>query len=70
MELKINSIVKHVNTKEVYEVIDIKGSIVLCNPINLPSLKNHQIPFKINELEVMMEEETDAFDILFGNKDE
>lgn len=65
MQLKVNSIVKHKDTKEVYEVILMIGSMVLCRPVNLPSLKDKEVPFRADELEVMMEEETDIFNVLF-----
>jgi len=68
--VKKGSIVKKNGTKEIYEVLSIVGSILMCRAVNVPSLKNHPsyIPLQVSEVDVMMDGETDAFDILFGDK--
>lgn len=68
MAIKVNSIVKNKNTKEIYEVISITGVIALCKAVNLPI--DDLVPFRLSELEVMMEDETDAFNILFRGDDD
>jgi len=74
MEIKVKNIVRVRGTSEVYEVINIIGKVLLCKPINRNLSKEfikHGMPIKADEVEVLMDEETDAFNLLFkGNSDE
>jgi hypothetical protein len=68
MEIKIRNIVRVKGTTEVYEVLNIIGDLLLCKPINKnldKAFQKHGMPLKKTEVEVVMEEETDAFNILF-----
>ena len=68
MEIKIRNIVQVKGTNEVYEVLDIIGEVLLCKPINHnldKTYAKHGLPIKKSEVEVLMDEETDAFNILF-----
>lgn len=68
--VKTGSIVRRVGTKEIYEVISIVGSVLMCKSVNVPALKKieHNIPLQESEVEIMIDGETDAFDILFGEE--
>lgn len=70
--VKKGSIVRKTGTKEIYEVLEVMGTIVLCKSVNVAALKKlpHNIPMQVSEVEVMMDGETDAFDILFGDRDD
>lgn len=70
--VKKGSIVKRTGTKEIYEVLSIVGKVLLCKSVNIPALRKleHNIPLQESEVEIMMDGETDAFDILFGDSDE
>lgn len=70
--VKKGSIVRKTGTKEIYEVLSIVGAVLLCKSINVAALKKveHGIPLQESEVEIMMDGETDAFDILFGDQDE
>jgi hypothetical protein len=75
MEIKIRNIVRLLGTNEIYEVDNIIGELLLCKPINVVALKEHRvIPIKKSEVEVIMDKETDAFNLLFkdlpGGSDE
>jgi hypothetical protein len=65
MVIKKNSIVRRISTSEVYEVVEIVGKLLLCDPINLPSQKGIKTPLTEDEVEVIMDEETDTFNLLF-----
>lgn len=68
MEIRVNNIVRIKGTNEVFEVVNIKGEILICRPVNTSSnslVAAFGLPLKRSEVEVMMEEETDAFNILF-----
>lgn len=65
MEIKKNSIVKVKGTNQVFEVIEVTGAIALCLPITSTSLRGSKVPFKLDELEVLIDGETDAFNLLF-----
>lgn len=65
MHIKPNNIVRKIGTNEVYEVVTVTGKIIMCNPVNPRSYKGYPVPLKLDEVEVIMEEETDAFNILF-----
>jgi hypothetical protein len=68
MEIKIKNIVRVKGTTEVYEVINIIGKMLLCKPINHNVDKafiKHGMPIKAEEVEVVMDQETDAFNLLF-----
>ncbi len=65
MAIKRNSIVRRISTSEVFEVVDIVGKLLLCDPINLPSLKGLKVPLTEDEIEVIMDEDTDVFNLLF-----
>ena len=72
MEVKIKNIVRIKGTNEVYEVINIIGELLLCKPINHNVDKayiKHGIPVKTSEVEVVMDQETDAFNLLFKKDD-
>lgn len=66
MEIRVNNIVRLKGTNKFYEVTEIIGEIALCKSINEhnEAFKNGW-PFKKSELEVIMDEDTDAFNILF-----
>lgn len=70
--VKKGSIVRKTGTKEIYEVIDQTGNILLCKSVNVAALKklDHNIPLQVSEVEIMMDGETNAFDILFGEEDD
>ena len=70
MEIKKNSIVRKLDTNEVYEVISISGNLIIGVPININSLKGVPVPLKVSEIEMLMEEETDAFNLLFRDDDD
>jgi hypothetical protein len=68
MEIKIKNIVRIKGSSEVYEVINILGKVLLCKPINKnldKAFVKYGMPIKADEVEVVMEEETDAFNLLF-----
>jgi len=68
MEIKIKNIVRVKGTTEVYEVINIIGELLLCKPINKNLDKayiKHGMPIKAMDVEVVMDQETDAFNLLF-----
>lgn len=68
MDIKIRNIVRVKGTNEVYEVSDIIGELLLCKPVNTPIISNFTaIPIKNSEVEVIMDKETDIFNILFKN---
>ena len=69
MEIKINSIVRVKGTNQVFEVINIIGTMAYCEAVTSPELKGATVPFKLSELEVLMEEESDAFNLLFRSDD-
>jgi hypothetical protein len=70
--VKKGSIVRKTGTKEIYEVLEVNGKILLCKSVNVAALKKIacNIPMQTSEVEIMMDGETDAFDILFGDRDE
>jgi hypothetical protein len=75
MAIKLKSIVRRIGTNEIYEVIGIYGDMISCKSINnrydgVHPILNDNIPFATEELELMMEEETDVFNILFREDDE
>ena len=68
MEIKIKNIVRVKGTMEVYEVINIIGELLLCKPINKNLEKEyikHGLPIKASEVEIVMDQETDVFNMLF-----
>jgi hypothetical protein len=66
MDIKKNSIIRKINTNEIYEVVEKIGTIVVCKSVNVPALKDVSlIPLKENEIELIMDGETDAFNLLF-----
>jgi hypothetical protein len=68
MEVKIKNIVRVKGTMEVYEVINIIGKVLLCKPINHnvdKAFVKHGLPLREDEVEVVMDQETDAFNLLF-----
>ena len=68
MEVKIRNIVRLKGTSEVYEVLDIVGQMLLCRPINKNLDKayvKYGMPLKAADVEVIMDQETDAFNLLF-----
>lgn len=65
MAIKVNSIVRVKGTNQIFEVIAVTGSIALCEAVTSPELKGATVPFKLNELEILIDGETDAFNILF-----
>mgnify|MGYP006275467297 CR=1 FL=1 len=65
MEIKKNSIVRRKDTNEVFEVEEVVGTILLCTPVNVPAIKDKKIPMKIDEVEVVLDGETDVFNLLF-----
>lgn len=68
MEIKIKNIVRVKGTLEVYEVINIIGEMLLCKPINKnleADFVKHGLPLKKSDVEVVMDQETDAFNLLF-----
>lgn len=70
MDVKIRNIVRRKGTNEVYEVDNIIGELILCKPIN--TTVDHElkiIPLKISEVEVLMDQETDIFNVLFKHDD-
>ena len=70
MDIKIRNIVRKIGTNEVYEVENIIGQMLLCKPIN--TTVDHElkiVPLKASEVEVLMDQETDAFNILFKHDD-
>lgn len=68
MDIKVDYIVRHIGSKEVYEVLDVIGSMALCKSVSHPAAA--PTAFKLVELEVLMDEETDAFNVLFRSDDE
>lgn len=70
--VKKGSIVRRTGTKEIYEVLEVNGKILLCKSVNVAALKKskHSIPMQESEVEIMMDGETDAFEILFGDMNE
>lgn len=70
--VKIGSIVKKIATNEVYEVERISGTMLICKAISVASLKEaeHGVPLFESEVEVVIDGETDAFNILFGDNDD
>jgi len=73
MEIKIKNIVKLKETNEIYEVINIIGDILLCKPINAlldKTFQKYGLPLKKEDVEVMMDQETDALNILFKRESE
>lgn len=65
MEIKKNSIVRRKDTNEVFEVEEIIGNMLLCKPVNIPSIKDKKVPMTADEIEVILEGETDVFNVLF-----
>lgn len=66
MEFKIGNIVKHIGSGQILEITGIVGKLILCKPLDM----NAHIPYKQDELEIIMEEETEAFNILFKDDEE
>lgn len=70
MGVKIRSIVRKKDTNEVYEVEQIIGDMLLCKPVNV--VVEHEIkmvPLKVSEVDVLMDQETDIFNVLFKHDD-
>jgi hypothetical protein len=69
MEVKIKNIVRAKNTNEIYEVVNIIGELLICKPVNHSTghkgVDKIGLPMKVDDVEVMMDEETDAFNLLF-----
>ena len=67
--VKVGSIVKKKGTNEVYEVLELSGGMLVCKSISVVALKGSQygVPLKESEVEVVIDGETDAFNILFGD---
>lgn len=71
MRVQPRNIVRKLNTNEVFEVLMVSGKVLLCNPVNSKGHDGIPVPLKIDEVEVLMEEETDVFNLLFrDNSDE
>lgn len=64
MEIKKNSIVLAKGSDKVLEVLQIHNEIIICTPIGNDYMKI-SIPFRREDLSLLIEEETDAFNILF-----
>lgn len=65
MEIKVNNIVRRIGTNEVFEITEVHGKVILGKPINVPSLKQIAVPLTEQEVEIIMDEETDVFNLLF-----
>lgn len=70
--VKKGSIVIKRETNELYEVVDIIGTLLVGKPVNSPYIKNltNNVPLKISEVDLLLDEGTDAFNILFGENEE
>jgi hypothetical protein len=66
--VKNGNIIKNIGTKEVYEVISVVGTMLMCKPVNQPDI-GILVPMRIVDVEVMIEDETEAFNILFRKND-
>lgn len=70
MEIKIRNIVRVKGTNEVYEVDNIIGELLLCKPINIVvDAELKIVPIKASEVEVLMDQENDVFNVLFKHDD-
>lgn len=65
MEIKKNSIVRKKDTNEIFEVEEIIGNMLLCKPVNVPAIKDKKVPMVSHEVEVLLDGETDVFNLLF-----
>ena len=69
--VKKGSIVKKIGSKEIYEVLEVVGLVLMCKSLNVAFLKKqeHSVPLKESEVEILIDGETTALDILFGESD-
>lgn len=68
MDVKIRNIVRVKGTNEVYEVDNIIGELLICKPINVKT-DMEKVPIRKSEVEVVMDQETDIFNVLFKQDD-
>ena len=71
MEIKVGSIVKDKRDGRLFEVLVINGVSGVGRPLDPADLyKNDEWVIMLNHMELVLEEVTDAFDILFKNDED
>lgn len=66
--IKVGSIVKDLEDGQLYEIREIKGYGLILRSVNKPGDEEICLPYF--RVELIMEEASDAFDVLFGESDD